>query len=1248
MSFPDQSHIERVRDALWGSAGGNASVMVGSGLTRGAARLRLGAAEPPLLGDLAVTLSSKLYPQVAIDGGVPASGPGIASHAIPIERLAQEYESGFGRTDLHELLRSQVRDDDMDPSEVHMQLLRLPWRDVFTTNWDTLLERARLQVSERAYSVVTNTDEIPLGRQPRIVKLHGSLPAQFPLIFTEEDYRTYPERFAPFVNTVQQAMMETIFCLIGFSGDDPNFLHWSGWVRDNLGSSAPRIYLMGWLDLSPHRRRMLEARGVVPIDVAHHPNARNWPPHLRHRYAIEWLLHTLEGGQPYDAIYWPAVPTRQAATIPEHLQPVVEVSSVLPEEEPEDASELSGDTVEVVKAVLRIWEHNRRLYPNWVLLPEGEQRLGVRRRTDYWEGELLGVLEELHPFDRLNAIREVVWRREILLESVSPAIEAAADDALASLSYPGRAADTEARTDAGDSPEGWTAVALALLTAARLRLDRDLFEERLNTLTPLGDEDVEILHRISHERCLWAASWLDFEALEQLLQDWRTEQCDPVWMLRKAALLWELDRGAEGAALVQSALAEIRQGYSPEPTIAGASREGWALWSEFSLDNRHAVWKRWHELARWKGDAASERSSTQDAVDGSATAPEAPSFELGVQKVTLHFSNVNKEEAAFRAVRLAEVAGLPPATRHGQSFGMEVASPLMKSAAEQLAATHPELAIRLVLRACSGETDKTLQRVVSRVRIAVLSESSVSALASSCIDAVRQVLPKLGSIDRVGRRLHWIPRISVAMEVLSRLTVRMEPEQVEVALDLSLECYRSPLLVRELTLRRAAAALLKRSWEALSRGRRRDHVLDLLGMPILGLGDFSDVGTELFDDPGEVLQPNDTPGARTPDSEHLWQSVVSRLVGGLSAGTEARAIALRRLLPLVASGVLTGEEENAICRALWGEEPARVDGLPALPSDLYDFALLLLPEPSEGLAESRFRQKWLVTDSASPSTVASPMEVLDQVGMAIRQLRIQGRSLRLSRGDQESLVTAVREWAEIQVPHSQLGFFAPYGDARESRALRGLVAVISEVSIPPEVGDLVYRRAQSLARAGLGGFQLAGSLVEVLPARVDEIATWLRTGLVSDHPSVARAAMHGLQSWLETSLEDESLAPPVPQDLIREVGLVIASRRGAALPHALDSAAWIFENGTIEARATLEQFVLQGLTYLEQELRYDHHRTQEGDMDVPWLRSLCSQLARSMADRGLTQDPIVANWLELARRDPLPEVRRAAASESDE
>ena len=81
---------------------------------------------------------------------------------------------------------------------------------------------------EPTYDVVYTPSHIPIVSQPRIFKLHGTLSSQFPLIVTENDYRTYPEKFAPFVITVKLAMMETVFILVGFSGDNPNFKEWSG------------------------------------------------------------------------------------------------------------------------------------------------------------------------------------------------------------------------------------------------------------------------------------------------------------------------------------------------------------------------------------------------------------------------------------------------------------------------------------------------------------------------------------------------------------------------------------------------------------------------------------------------------------------------------------------------------------------------------------------------------------------------------------------------------------------------------------------------------------------------------------------------------------------------------------------------------------------------------------------------------------------------------------------------------------
>ena len=75
-----------------------------------------------------------------------------------------------------------------------------------------------------------------------MIKLHGSFPDIRPFIITEEDYRTYPQRFPEFVNTVRQSLIENVLCLIGFSGDDPNFLSWIGWLRDVMGEQASPVY----------------------------------------------------------------------------------------------------------------------------------------------------------------------------------------------------------------------------------------------------------------------------------------------------------------------------------------------------------------------------------------------------------------------------------------------------------------------------------------------------------------------------------------------------------------------------------------------------------------------------------------------------------------------------------------------------------------------------------------------------------------------------------------------------------------------------------------------------------------------------------------------------------------------------------------------------------------------------------------------------------------------------------------------
>jgi hypothetical protein len=255
--LPDFIALEHLARALWrhGESRG-AALLVGAGFSRFAKLAAADTPKPPLWGDLRKKMAAEIYAGVP-DEKVPAD---------PL-RLAEEYQALLGRAALDDFIRSQVPDHAWRPGDLHGLLMHFPWSDVLTTNYDTLLERSAQTIAEIPYEVVAVTGDIARAKAPRVIKLHGTAPPG-PFIFTEEDYRTYAVRHAPFVNLARQIFLENELCLIGFSGTDPNFLLWSGWVRDNLGASTRRIYLVGVLGLHPSARRLLRARNVAPIDLA--------------------------------------------------------------------------------------------------------------------------------------------------------------------------------------------------------------------------------------------------------------------------------------------------------------------------------------------------------------------------------------------------------------------------------------------------------------------------------------------------------------------------------------------------------------------------------------------------------------------------------------------------------------------------------------------------------------------------------------------------------------------------------------------------------------------------------------------------------------------------------------------------------------------------------------------------------------------------------------------------------------------
>ncbi len=135
--------LDEVARRLWS---GHAAVMVGAGFSKNARKADPSAKRIPDWAELGNIFYKKIHGQAPKD----------TDHYLSLLKLADEVQAAFGRPALDQILRSEIPDTEYEPSPLHVSLMKLPWSDVFTTNYDTLLERATVNVPSRRYDVVVN------------------------------------------------------------------------------------------------------------------------------------------------------------------------------------------------------------------------------------------------------------------------------------------------------------------------------------------------------------------------------------------------------------------------------------------------------------------------------------------------------------------------------------------------------------------------------------------------------------------------------------------------------------------------------------------------------------------------------------------------------------------------------------------------------------------------------------------------------------------------------------------------------------------------------------------------------------------------------------------------------------------------------------------------------------------------------------------------------------------------------------
>lgn len=152
-SIPDSiaPHLSQIAERLWS---GRAAVMVGAGFSKNASR------DYPDWAQLGDKIYEKAY------GRTPTSED---KAYISLLKVAEEAEAVIGRSALDAVLQSDIPDLGVEPSKLHISLLELPWVDILTTNYDTLLERARRKVIAHRYSCVVNQNDLPNAQKPRMI-----------------------------------------------------------------------------------------------------------------------------------------------------------------------------------------------------------------------------------------------------------------------------------------------------------------------------------------------------------------------------------------------------------------------------------------------------------------------------------------------------------------------------------------------------------------------------------------------------------------------------------------------------------------------------------------------------------------------------------------------------------------------------------------------------------------------------------------------------------------------------------------------------------------------------------------------------------------------------------------------------------------------------------------------------------------------------------------------------------------------
>ncbi len=155
--------------------------------------------------------------------------------------LAEKFFNQFGHNIYYQILRELIPSH-AQPNDLHLEIVKLNLKNLITTNWDNLFEKAIYKTGMFFDIIKSDADMGNSMGFSKLIKMHGSLDREN-IVFREKDYLEYSQNFSLIENYIKGVFSTDIIVLVGYSLSDPNVKQIISWVTSCSDNVKPIYFI---------------------------------------------------------------------------------------------------------------------------------------------------------------------------------------------------------------------------------------------------------------------------------------------------------------------------------------------------------------------------------------------------------------------------------------------------------------------------------------------------------------------------------------------------------------------------------------------------------------------------------------------------------------------------------------------------------------------------------------------------------------------------------------------------------------------------------------------------------------------------------------------------------------------------------------------------------------------------------------------------------------------------------------------